>query len=685
MMPHLAPQSRQHESPEIRPAQVLQEEVEKMFRSGVEPSITKIKDIENMVSGEIFPELQALHSMAQMDLMTMSQTVSKTNKNTYQDLQLTKDTMEVQVMNARASLSTCRTAEAALNASKVLHCSERDRFSEGIALPASLPIEPRTPALMGPYLDAMSTYFYPKHGEFVKLDTACINATGLFDTHRSSCNMMQAQYELDFCTWRTRMMDICMLHSHMYAHAVATYRSKEASTKVLVQKMKTEYTAIKKILCYVNVWLSDSNTSTANQTILEACNMSAVDTSPMDVSYPGVPCATTCDTSATAAFPGTEAFAAGYANYSQAPATITPCMAEGSPLAATPAPAPAASTNTSDWDLSGHDIMLPPGSQHPNFMLKARFKTTAAAGTIVGKPFAHGLWRNGGSAGQGKMLFLRGGHVGFDIGWVGYFGCAKAVNDGLWHDTALRYVAGESTQYQLFVDDMSTPCSKGLFPTPDHPDTSIVIGKAIGHAYGDMSDWVRLGYDWANGDMAPAFSGEIVDVSYVALGADGSPLATTPAPTAPVPAPAPAIEMTEAEAKKQCASLCLKSNFCCNNPDIGSNQFFSCSQACMVRYYGASEQECLNLVNTQTQERGCSRNYGAHSFSFCSKCADLTDQCPWGVQNGDASQKGCTMDVKTNQTSTPVPTLPPTQALVKWVKGQPGEICASVCGAIGRA
>merc|ERR1719247_2595274 len=654
MMPHLAPQSRQHESPEIRPAQVLQEEVEKMIRSGQEPSTTKIKDIEKLVSGEILPELQATHSMAQMDITMMSHAASATNQNTYQELQTTKHTMEVQVMHARDALSNCRTAEAPLNASKVLHCSVRDRFLQGIEVPSSLPSE-RSPALMGPYLDAMSTYFYPKHGEFVKLDTACINATSVYDVHRSSCNMMQAQYELDFCTWRTRMMDICSVASHMYAQAVATYRNKEASTKVLEEKMKTEYTAIKKILCYVNVWLSDSNTSTASQTVLEACNMFAVDTSPMDVSYPGVPCATTCDTSATAAHPGTEAFAAGYANYSQAPATITPCMAEGSPLAATPAPAPAASTNTSDWDLSGNDIMLPPGSQHPNSMLKARFKTTAAAGTIVGKPFAHGLWRNGGSAGQGKMLFLRGGHVGFDIGWVGYFGCAKAVNDGLWHETALRYVAGESTQYQLFVDDMSTPCSKGLFPTADHPDTSIVIGKAIGHAYGDMSDW-------ANGDMAPAFSGEIVDISYVALGADGSPLATTPAPTAPVPAPAPAIEMTEAEAKKQCGSLCLESNFCCNNPDIGSNQLFSCSQACMVRYYGASEQECLNLVNTQTQTRGCSRSFGAHSFSFCFACADLTDQCPWGVQSGDASQKGCTMDVKTNQTSTPVPTLPPTQA-----------------------
>merc|ERR1719327_596179 len=468
MMPHLAPQSRQHESPEIRPAQMLQEEVEKIIHSRQEPSATKIKDIEKIVSGEIFPELQATHSMAQMDITMMSHSVSATNQKTDQDLQTTKHTMEVQVMHARDALSTCRIAEAPLNASKVLHCSERDRFLEGIELPASLPIQ-RSPALMGPYLDAMSTYFYPKHEEFVKLDTTCINATSVYDVHRSSCNMKQAQYEVDFCTWRTRMTDICMVASHTYAHAVATYRSKEASTKVLVQQMKTEYTAIKKILCYVNVWLSDNNTSTANQTILEACNMSAVDTSPMDISYPGVPCATTCDTSATAAYPGTEAFAAGYANYSQAPATISPCMAEGSPLAATPAPstlqigqvpvpapAPAASTNTSDWDLSGTGL-------YPNFMLKARFKTTAAAGTIVGKPFAHGLWRNGGSAGQGKMLFLRGGHVVFDIGWVGYVLCPKAVNDGLWHETALRYVAGESIQYQLFVDDMSTPCSKGLF------------------------------------------------------------------------------------------------------------------------------------------------------------------------------------------------------------------------------
>jgi len=150
----------------------------------------------------------------------------------------------------------------------------------------------------------------------------------------------------------------------------------------------------------------------------------------------------------------------------------------------------------SHWDLSGDK----------DFILQAKFKTHEAGGTIVGKPFADGLWKSGGSAGQGKMVFLRGGKVGMDIGWVGYFACDKQVNDGNWHEVALTFVKGEGTQYQLFVDDMETPCSKGLHPVLDHPDTSVVIGKSIGHS---VSNGV------ANGDMAPDMVGEIADVSYM--------------------------------------------------------------------------------------------------------------------------------------------------------------------------
>jgi len=152
----------------------------------------------------------------------------------------------------------------------------------------------------------------------------------------------------------------------------------------------------------------------------------------------------------------------------------------------------------SEWDLSGGQ----------DFKLQARIKTTSAGGTIVAKAFADGLWRSGGGSGQGKMVFLRGGKVGMDIGWVGYFSCNKKVNDGQWHTVALKFVKAEGNQYQLFVDDMKTPCSKGLRAIPDNADTSVVIGTAVGH---------QVVNGKANGDMAPDLKGEVTDVSYVKL------------------------------------------------------------------------------------------------------------------------------------------------------------------------
>lgn len=525
-LPNSAQQSRRGgiESPEVKPSLVLQEEVEEMVRSGQTPSASKIKDIEELVTGQILPELMATHRAGLEDMKILSKAVSACNKDTHKQLKTTASTIEVQVTGAGANHSECRTGEAPLNASKVSHCADLEKFLKAITLPAVLPSE-NTPALMGPYLEAMGTYFCPKHGQFTKLDYACTNATNVYDAHRLVCNQLQAQYELDFCTWRAKSTDTCMAASMCYASAVAAYKSKEASTKVLEHRWKTEYTALKKIICYVNVWLSDSNTGTADEAVLKACNTTSVDTTPMSISYPGVPCAITCDTTPTAAHPGTAGFAAAYSSHSQAAAPVTPCMVEQNPtgellgLVSEAKSEAAKQDSQKDWDLSGRQ----------NFILSARFKTTAAAGTIVGKPFADGLWKNGGSAGQGKMVFLRGGRVGMDIGWVGYFGCGQLVNDGQWHKTALKYVAGESNQYQLFVDDMMTPCGKGLAANPDNPGTTIVIGTSIGH---------RVANGKANGDMAPDFTGELGDVSYVVLGTDGSPIATTPAPT-PAPTAAP--------------------------------------------------------------------------------------------------------------------------------------------------
>jgi len=109
---------------------------------------------------------------------------------------------------------------------------------------------------------------------------------------------------------------------------------------------------------------------------------------------------------------------------------------------------------------------------------------------------------------------------------------------------------------------------------------------------------------------------------------------------------------TPQAAAKRCGDLCRETGFCCNDPEIGSNKLFSCSQACMVRYYAASEEECLDEVNEQANEpaetRGCTRKYKSRTFKFCSGCTDVTDtdECAHGVPDGVAAQVGCSFDVR---------------------------------------
>ena len=150
--------------------------------------------------------------------------------------------------------------------------------------------------------------------------------------------------------------------------------------------------------------------------------------------------------------------------------------------------------NSSDWNLSG---------ENP-FSLSATISTTHDAGTIVGKAFSQGLWRSGGGAGQGKMLFLRGGVVCFDIGWVGCVTGNTRVCDGISHEVMLQFRDGS---YRIYIDGVLD--ATGLHSVPDHPDTTVMLGAAIGH---------HVSNGMANGDMAPAFQGQLSNVLYSPAG-----------------------------------------------------------------------------------------------------------------------------------------------------------------------
>jgi len=99
------------------------------------------------------------------------------------------------------------------------------------------------------------------------------------------------------------------------------------------------------------------------------------------------------------------------------------------------------------------------------------------------------------------MLFLRGGKVCFDIGWVGCVTGRTLVNDGRWHKAGVRNEGGGN--YKVLVDGVVD--GEGLHSVPDHPDTETNVGKKIGHQIG-------------SGDMAPDFVGELRGVKYGGIG-----------------------------------------------------------------------------------------------------------------------------------------------------------------------
>jgi len=109
---------------------------------------------------------------------------------------------------------------------------------------------------------------------------------------------------------------------------------------------------------------------------------------------------------------------------------------------------------------------------------------TKAGGTIISKAATAGIWvRNG------KTFFVRGGRLGYDVGWVGQVSGGPRVNDGKWHHVAAS--RKRSGQVTLYVDGKS-------------------VGGGSLASLDDAGHIVRLGYTAT--DFMPAFNGEMDEV-----------------------------------------------------------------------------------------------------------------------------------------------------------------------------
>ena len=124
-----------------------------------------------------------------------------------------------------------------------------------------------------------------------------------------------------------------------------------------------------------------------------------------------------------------------------------------------------------------------------DFSITARIKTTED-GVIFAATTPGPRW-----VPNGTVLFIRGGRLTYDIGWVGAVHSKKQINDNKWHDVGLTWSA-RTGQVRLFVDGKNDGNGR-LAPKSQ-------LNDAI----------VRLGYGAPNFPESTAFKGTMQDTRF---------------------------------------------------------------------------------------------------------------------------------------------------------------------------
>ena len=85
----------------------------------------------------------------------------------------------------------------------------------------------------------------------------------------------------------------------------------------------------------------------------------------------------------------------------------------------------------------------------PEWMVTLTITTSKPDGTIFARSSADGMWHKGEGEARPKMLFVRDGFLGFDIGWVGCLIGRARIDNGVPHEVGLQLKGG---YYSIHVD-----------------------------------------------------------------------------------------------------------------------------------------------------------------------------------------------------------------------------------------
>jgi len=280
-------------------------EIEDLVQSSDPASRDKIKVIMDLVE-KLFPDLEKERDdeKAKVDL-NLAQ-VDKCNTKSEADQQAIKST-ETTVGSHRGAHATCREEEKNKESHKNGRCGELDKFLAGLKEGSK---KPAGRDAMVKWVEDLSTYWCPQGPEAETKDEACKTAEKEHAAHKADCDLKQRTFENSFCTWRTELTDECSDLTTCYDSAVKAYSEHKTLAEKLVAKWKVEWKSLKKIRCYVDVWMNNNDAKTVDADQYNKCKELTPDDSVMNIDFGKVPAKVACDLTPVAIHPGAQKFPA---------------------------------------------------------------------------------------------------------------------------------------------------------------------------------------------------------------------------------------------------------------------------------------------------------------------------------------------------------------------------------------
>jgi hypothetical protein len=271
--------------------------VEKMkTMSPPDRDLTHLQTIKDLVTDNLLPGLYSSHDYAQQQIVDSKEDIDACNAmaENMADVYMKGNATSA----AEANHTGCRGEEEDDHTDMETKCNDLNTFVTDTQFP-DIPT-PQEVVTLRPVLKQYKSLAI----EFETKDEACNSSTIIYDKKAEDCDTDQARFESSFCQYRDALVQAHDDYIACYNAANASHFDLKAQMESQVIHRKAEHKSMKKIICYLNVWLGNGDPSTVNTTHLASCD-DEIDTSRMDIAYPEVPSLRVIDTAPVEDYPGT--------------------------------------------------------------------------------------------------------------------------------------------------------------------------------------------------------------------------------------------------------------------------------------------------------------------------------------------------------------------------------------------